>query len=99
MALIGVIAGLREMLQTFAEVYWTHEPSHEELPSNEFADVGAKHQRRQHDTALEMSSPASGWAMECYNHAAWAFLWAANDDLRAAYPLKVVDGPCTCRPP
>ena len=97
--LIGILAGLREMLQTFAEVYWTHEPSHEGLPFNEVADVGEKHQRRQHDTALEISSPASDWARGCYSHAAWAFLWAANDDLRAAYPLKVVDGHLTCQLP
>ena len=40
--LVAIVVGLCDMLRASSELFWLHEPSHEEVPFNEFADVGAK---------------------------------------------------------
>ena len=44
-ALVIAVSGLCDLLRAATHISWLHEPSHEGLPFNEFADVGAKWQR------------------------------------------------------
>ena len=89
---VTVLARLCELLKATTEIQWKHEPSHEGLPFNEFADVGSKAQRKLHDTAAEVWSPASSWAVSNPEYASLAFLYAADHAVLKSYPIKVVDG-------
>ena len=56
--IVKVVAGLYDMLLAVRPVTWLHEPSHEGLPFNEFADIAAKYQTK-HTLTGHTRSPAS----------------------------------------
>lgn len=83
-------AGLCDLLKATTQLPRRHESSHEGLPFNEFADVGAKWQRRRHYEGTELTSPASRWAVTDPEHAEWAFPFASHPAVRQTYPLKMI---------
>lgn len=88
--LAAVSAGICEMVKSITTLSWVHEPSHEQHPFDEFADVGAKWRRKHGDAMGQWSSPAMQWVMNDASHASWAYLFTAPESVRKAYPLKCV---------
>ena len=89
-ALVTIASGLCELLRASTSITWLHEPSHEGLPFNEFADVGAKWQRTRLPGAHSLQSPATMWFDSDISQASWAFLFASSPEVRSSYPVKFV---------
>ena len=88
-SIVKVVAGLYDMFTAVRPIAWLHEPSHEGLPFNEFADIAAKWQTK-HTTIGHTRSPASLWATSEPDAASWASLYAAGSAVKRTYPIKEI---------